>query len=210
MDSRRVIQKHFGGKEVMTDILGEIKATLKTIAEEDSRDADLVTDGTGDILRGRAELAEDLLGQMTKKRTLTGLNAQRNQWREFGFKDGMKELTLAENLTDFAKDRIAEYVKMVQLKINEDWQSGGFTFAPPPRVFTQTGKRYVRIVKEEKYLTNYFHRPTYVHTFIDLTNGDILKVGTEKRPARNGTRGNLCSSDIGASVVDWHGAKHLR
>ena len=47
----------------MKDILGEIKATLKIIAEEDSRDADLITDGTGDILRGRAELAEDLLGR---------------------------------------------------------------------------------------------------------------------------------------------------
>ena len=179
----------------MKDILGEITATLKTIAEEDSRDADLVTDGTGDILRGRAELAEDLLGRMT-----TELERQRNQW---------KELALAENLTDFAKDRIAEYVKMVQLKINEDWNKNGFTFAQPPTVFTQTGKRYVRIVKEDSY-TQWRFRRIYVHTFIDLTNGDILKAGTEKRPARNGTRGNLCSPDIGASVVDWHGAKYLR
>ncbi len=44
--------------------LDDIKANLKTIAEEDSRDADLVTDGTGDILRGRAELAEEILGQL--------------------------------------------------------------------------------------------------------------------------------------------------
>ena len=36
---------------------------------------------------------------MTEKETLTTLEEQRNQW---------KELALAENLTDFAKDRIAE------------------------------------------------------------------------------------------------------
>ena len=44
--------------------LDDIKANLKAIAKEDSRDADLVTDGTEDILRGRAELAEEILDQL--------------------------------------------------------------------------------------------------------------------------------------------------
>tara|TARA_Y100000401_G_C8231979_1_gene178575 strand:+ start:454 stop:642 length:189 start_codon:yes stop_codon:yes gene_type:complete len=34
---------------------------LQSIAEEDARDAEIVSDGTGDILLGRAELAESLL-----------------------------------------------------------------------------------------------------------------------------------------------------
>ena len=34
---------------------------LQSIAEEDARDAEIVGDGTGDILLGRAELAESLL-----------------------------------------------------------------------------------------------------------------------------------------------------
>ena len=46
--------------------LDDIKANLKAIAKEDSRDADLVTDGTEDILRGRAELAEEILDQLEK------------------------------------------------------------------------------------------------------------------------------------------------
>jgi hypothetical protein len=137
----------------------------------------------------------------TEAKGITTLEEQRNRWKELARE--------SRALTDFAYDKIDEYVKMVQLKINEDWKSGGFTFAPPPTIFTQTGKRYVRIVTEDSY-TQAGHRSKSVHTFIDLTNGDILKAGTWKQPARNGTRGNICSPDIGASVVDWHGAKYLR
>lgn len=39
---------------------------LYCIAEEDARDAEIVSDGTGDILLGRAELAESLLSWIEK------------------------------------------------------------------------------------------------------------------------------------------------
>ena len=38
----------------------------QSIAEEDARDAEIVGDGTGDILRGREELAESLLRWIEK------------------------------------------------------------------------------------------------------------------------------------------------
>ena len=41
--------------------VNELIAQLQSIAEEDARDPEIVGDGTGDILLGRAELAESLL-----------------------------------------------------------------------------------------------------------------------------------------------------
>ena len=41
--------------------VNELIEQLQSIAEEDARDAEIVGDGTGDILLGRAELAESLL-----------------------------------------------------------------------------------------------------------------------------------------------------
>lgn len=39
------------------DFIDALQKNVQEIAHEDQRDADQVTDGTGDILRGRAELA---------------------------------------------------------------------------------------------------------------------------------------------------------
>jgi len=41
--------------------VNELIEKLQIIAEEDARDAEIVEDGTEDILLGRAELAESLL-----------------------------------------------------------------------------------------------------------------------------------------------------
>ena len=45
----------------------ELKTYLKTTAKEDFSVADSVTDGTGDILRGRAEFAEELISWLESK-----------------------------------------------------------------------------------------------------------------------------------------------
>lgn len=49
-----------------------------------------------------------------------------------------------------------------------------------------------------------------VHTFIDLSNGDILKAGTWKAPAPKGVRGNIFAADLGRSAVNEYGANYLR
>ena len=54
-------------KELMATIakcaefLDKLEKDLKVCVEEDERDADRVTDGTGDILEGRAEMATQIL-----------------------------------------------------------------------------------------------------------------------------------------------------
>ena len=54
-------------KELMATIskyaefLDKLEKDLKVCVEEDERDADRVTDGTGDILEGRAEMSMQIL-----------------------------------------------------------------------------------------------------------------------------------------------------
>ena len=48
-------------KVMSNEKVNELIEKLQIIAEEDARDAEIVEDGTEDILLGRAELAESLL-----------------------------------------------------------------------------------------------------------------------------------------------------
>lgn len=48
------------------------------------------------------------------------------------------------------------------------------------------------------------------HTFIDVSNGNILKAGGWKAPAKNGVRGNVFSENYGLDKVDQYGAKYLK
>tara|TARA_Y100000289_G_scaffold65059_1_gene77959 strand:- start:634 stop:861 length:228 start_codon:yes stop_codon:yes gene_type:complete len=58
--------------EEAVDFIDTLQKNVQQIAHEDQRDADQVTDGTGDILRGRADLAYDIdyKIQNWKERTL--------------------------------------------------------------------------------------------------------------------------------------------
>lgn len=72
-----------------------------------------------------------------------------------------------------------------------------------PRIEQCRGSRYIRIVKLQ-YLNE-----RSVHSFVDTTNGDILK-GSWKAPVKNGVRGNILDDDNGLSKVNWHGPLYLR
>ena len=99
---------------------------------------------------------------------------------------------------------IQSYVELVQSKVDTYWTAHNFTFAPPPTITAQTNKKYVRIISN----CNYGNSKS-VHTFIDRTNGDILKAGTWKAPQANGIRGNIFADNV-ANVVNEHGAIYLR
>ena len=58
-------------------IIEQLEAMLQGIRDEDSRDADLATDGTEDILQGRAELATTLLDWVTQQQE------EKATWKEF-------------------------------------------------------------------------------------------------------------------------------
>ena len=94
--------------------------------------------------------------------------------------------------------RLKDYVALVT-ELNADyWTRNGYTFAPAPVASVSIGRRYAKIIKENS-----------VHTFVDMTYGNILKAGSWKAPAPNGVRGNIFSDDLGRSVINEHGANYI-
>jgi hypothetical protein len=47
-----------------TEFLDDLENDLKICVKEDERDANKVSDGTGDILEGRAEMGREVLGRL--------------------------------------------------------------------------------------------------------------------------------------------------
>jgi len=95
--------------------------------------------------------------------------------------------------------RLNDYVALVTELNAEYWTRMGFDHKPAPVASVSIGKRYAKIIKENS-----------VHTFVDMTNGNILKAGSWKAPAPNGVRGNIFSDDLGRSVINEYGANYLK
>lgn len=75
--------------------------------------------------------------------------------------------------------------------------------APTPvKVTFSKGPRYARIILEDRDVLS-----RRIHTFIDLSNGDILK-GSWKAPVKNGVRGNIFRDY--AKAITQYGAAYLR
>jgi len=107
------------------------------------------------------------------------------------------------------QDQIDAYVSHVQGLQDAYFDVNGFTFARPPLVTTDEGSRYVRVVKNDRDGEGKLvDMGKHVHTFLDRTNGDILK-GNWKAPVKNGVRGNVNDPDF-ARCINHHGAVYLR
>lgn len=83
-------------------------------------------------------------------------------------------------------ERIDQYVKMLAEINPKSRMTHGIDWK---------GRKFIRI-------TYRFSGQRSVHSFIDLSNGDILKAASWSQPAKNGVRGNIFSDDLGRSVVD--------
>lgn len=75
----------------------------------------------------------------------------------------------------------------------------------PEHTFHVTlGRTYAKIL----------HSDNSVHSFIDMSNGDILKAASWDSPERTGktkgVRGNIFSEDFGQSKVTKYGTAYLR
>lgn len=105
------------------------------------------------------------------------------------------------------KQRIEHYKKTVQELVDKNWKKIGFIHAQSPLVILEEGTRYVKVTKQNRTLEGKLGSKA-VHTFIDKTNGDILKAATYKAPAKNGVRGNIFKDF--ETVIDHFGAKYLR
>lgn len=62
----------------------------------------------------------------------------------------------------------------------------------------QTGRRYIKINLHSS------NGQTFVHAFVDRTNGDVLKPATFKAPAKH-ARGNIFAEDNGRSAITAQG-----
>jgi hypothetical protein len=70
-----------------------------------------------------------------------------------------------------------------------------------PKIEIIKGRKYAKIVKVSNQRT--------VHSFIDLSNGDILKAATFNAPAKH-ARGNIFDSNCGVgTAVNVYGANYL-
>jgi len=98
-------------------------------------------------------------------------------------------------------ERIAEYLNRVQALIAEE-RAAHFPSLPMPNVYLEHGRRYVRVAK-------FNGSQNMVHTFVDLTNGDVLKAAGWDGPTLKHPRSNVFDADYGMSGVTTHGAKYL-
>ena len=110
-----------------------------------------------------------------------------------------------ENITA----RIEAYVGLVNDLIVIEEASMGTDRYPELHntAFVRTGKKYAKVVTAQLRKNGYKNES--VHTFIDMTNGDILKAASYKAPAKNGVRGHIFSDDLGRSCINSYGANYL-
>ena len=94
------------------------------------------------------------------------------------------------------------YVDGVQKKMNDYWSDSKFIHGNPPKICVEKGRRYIKVFKSDT--------QRIVHTFIDTTNGNVLKAASWKAPELKNPRGNIYAPDHGLNGVTQHGAVYLR
>ena len=106
--------------------------------------------------------------------------------------------------------RLNGYLGVVQDKINQYWEDYGFKHADPPMAAMIIRSKYAKLIYCDDGGRG---QAQSVHSFVDLTNGDIIK-GTGKAPIRTkkglAVRGNIFADDLGADRVTNHGPVYLR
>ena len=101
------------------------------------------------------------------------------------------------------------YVDGVQKKLNDYWTESKYTFAPTPKAEVEKGRRYIKITVVNSKKDGRFDS-RHVHTFIDTTNGNVLKAASWKAPELRNPRGNIYAPDNGLNGVTEHGAVYMR
>ena len=99
-----------------------------------------------------------------------------------------------------------KYLEGVRAKVAEKMKE--YKNLEAPEVLFKVGSRYVKVYKAEK-ASDGSYTSRSVHSFIDRTNGDVLKAETWKAPAKH-ARGNIYDADFGLSRVSAYGPEYLR
>ena len=107
-------------------------------------------------------------------------------------------------------ERLNGYLGMVQDKIDSNWSEMGYKFASPPLAALIIRNKYAKVIYCDDGGRG---QSQSVHSFVDLSNGDIIK-GNWKAPVRTkkglAVRGNIFADDLGADRITNYGPKYLR
>lgn len=93
--------------------------------------------------------------------------------------------------------RLEEYVNRLD-ELCVAFYEGRYDHIEAPELRIELGRKYAKVFKGDS-----------IHTFVNLTNGDILKAASYKAPAPNGVRGNIFDEDCGIHCVGPFGALYL-
>lgn len=104
---------------------------------------------------------------------------------------------------DEIKAQIQKYVELVQGLNDENHRVNEFHDFMKITISAEFGKKNARIVRADQSSRS-------VHTFIDMTNGNILKAAGWKAPAPNGVRGNIFNENCDIQFVNHYGANYKR
>jgi hypothetical protein len=106
------------------------------------------------------------------------------------------------NLKQSIEERINGFVHKLQTVITEHYVTK-YPNIGAPVITVDWGRKYARIVKETA-------GQKMVHSFIDLSNGDILKAASWAAPAKR-ARGSVFDDNYGVgSAVNVYSAQYLR
>lgn len=92
------------------------------------------------------------------------------------------------------QENLETFVQQVQAYIS-DYMEKNFPLNPKRTITAEVGRRYARIVITDT--------QRFAYCFVDMTNGDILKTESFKKPAKH-ARGNIFKEPLKALTP--HGA----
>lgn len=98
------------------------------------------------------------------------------------------------------RQRVEEFRQRVEALVHDDRNRSG-RLSPLPAVTVEFGRRFARMWVDD--------RQKIIWCFVDMTNGDILKPESWRRPAMH-ARGNLNNQDMDIAKMTAHGPPYLR
>lgn len=97
--------------------------------------------------------------------------------------------------------QIGEFRTNLQAFICEHYKQ--FPSLTPPTVDVKVGKKYAKVIKTDNQRS--------VHSFINMSNGDILMAASWSAPSVKTPRGNIYDENCGVGyAVDAYGARYLK
>jgi len=103
------------------------------------------------------------------------------------------------------KEEIHDFASRVQQMVNKHFREQ-FPNLTPPTILIKFGRKYAKIIKEQKGPRGAGQRSVY--GFVDAHTGDIYKAATWKAPAKH-IRGSIFADDGGMSSCTPYGIVYL-